>query len=417
MVVTATDKGSPSLTGTLTLEIYLTDVNDNEPNIVGMYDTALPENALQNTIIFTLTANDDDANDFEKFNFTILSGNIDSCFKLDHITGVLQVASNLDRERIEKFELVIQVADNSSPSRSSSVTTMITIEDVNDSNPTFKRSSYAFSVDEHVVSSTTVGIVEATDNDRGSNAELMYSIATNWKGVTDMFGINETSGQIITLGDLDRELESNYLLWVRVRDVGSPPLSAEVTVNITVNDINDRTPLFGQQDYSTSVLESLSIGSMILSAWAVDPDEGLNGEVKYELDMTTQEGLLADYFFGIRSTSGEIILKKLLDRETYQNFTFTMVARDSGEPPKSSNVNVTIYILDDNDNRPLFSPEFYDSEASFTEYCDASIAYVTAVDADIGNNAQVKYEIIPNASPVPFVVDDAGNVHITIKKC
>jgi hypothetical protein len=321
---------------------------------------------------------------------------------------VLQVASTLDRERVGRFELVLQVADSGSPSRSSSVTATIAIDDVNDSNPVFEQSFYAFSVDEHVNALTLVGRVVATDNDKDKNAELVYSIATNWKGTTGMFGINETSGEIITLGELDREVEAEYSLWVRVQDGGSPPLSAEVTVNVTINDINDQIPSFGQREYSTYVLESLPRGSMILSAWAVDHDEGLNGEVKYELDMTTQEGLLADYFFGVRSTSGEIVLKKPLDRERYENFTFTMIARDSGEPPKSSDVTVTIYILDANDNRPVFSPAFYDSEASFTEYCDASITLVTAVDDDAGNNAKVRYEVIQNPSPVPFMVDDAG---------
>ncbi|XP_061179423.1 protocadherin Fat 4-like [Saccostrea echinata] len=409
MVITAVDRGTPPLTGFLTLEIFLTDVNDNAPFFIGTYDTSIPEDVLEDTIIFVFTSDDIDEDGGDNFNYTILSGNLYSSFKLDSSNGLLQVASNLNRELVDKFELVIQVTDSGIPSRSTSVTATINIKDVNDEYPVFEISSNTFSVKEHTVSPTVLAQIKATDSDEGFNAKLKYSIATNWKGASGMFGINDTSGEIYTVGDFDREVESEYLLWVRVQDHGSPPRSAEVTVNITIEDLNDNTPIFGQKEYSVYVLENLDRGSKVLSTGAVDSDEGLNGEIKYELDYTTQEGLLADNFFGVRSTSGDVILKRRMDRETYDDFTFTVIARDSGSPPQSSKVNVTIYVLDVNDNRPQFSPDFYNFEASLTDYCDASITVVTAVDSDLGINALVTYSI-PDDNTEPFLVDDSGNV-------
>ncbi|XP_062602216.1 protocadherin Fat 4-like [Saccostrea cucullata] len=407
MLITAVDRGTPSLKGFFTLEIFLTDVNDNAPLFIGTYDATVPENVLKETIIFTFTVNDIDDNYDENFNYTILSGNLYSSFKLDSHNGILQVASDLDRERLDKYELVIQVTDSGIPSKSTSVTATINIIDVNDEYPVFEMSSYIFSVKEHTVSPTVFALIKATDNDDGINSKLRYSIATNWKGASGMFGINDTSGEIYTVGDFDRELESEFLLWIRVQDGGSPHWSAEVTVNVTIEDINDHTPMFGQKEYSVYVLENLDRGSKVLSTGAVDSDEGLNGEIKYEIDFTTQLGTPFDSFFGVRSYSGDIILRERLDRETYDSFTFTIIARDSGLPPLSSKVNVTIFVQDVNDNRPQFSPDFYNSEASLNDYCDASITVVTAVDSDIGSNALVTYSLLAD-NPGPFVVDDSG---------
>lgn len=406
MIVIATDKGNPQLSGTLTVDVLVTDVNDNPPSVIGAYDTTIPEDFAIGITIFSIKVQDPDDN--SNFNFSILTGNIDSRFTLDPTDGYLILSSKLDRELVERYEIVIQVADVGDPSYSTSVTTTINIDDVNDIKPAFKSSSYDFSVKEHTMLATTVGKVEATDGDEGENSKLFYSIATLWKGGDGMFAINQSSGEIYTRKDLDREIESQYLLWIRVQDGGSPPLSTEITVNITVEDINDQTPVFEKQAYKASILENLAKVSKILTAKALDLDEGLNGEVIYEIDFTTQEGILAEQFFGVRSESGDIILKRQVDREVYQELTFPMIARDSGAPPRSSKVNVTIEIIDVNDNRPQFLPQFYNSEASMTDYCDAVITTVIAVDRDSEANAVISYQLNPTETDSLFQVDNFG---------
>uniref|UniRef100_K1Q2F1 Protocadherin Fat 4 n=1 Tax=Magallana gigas TaxID=29159 RepID=K1Q2F1_MAGGI len=408
MIVIATDKGNLQLSGTLTVDVLVTDVNDNPPSVIGTYDTTIPEDFAVGIRIFSIKVQDPDDN--RNFNFSILTGNIDSSFTLDPTDGYLILSSKLDRELVERYEIVIQVADVGDPSFSTSVTTTINIDDVNDVKPAFKSSSYDFSVKEHTMLATTVGKVEATDGDEGENSKLFYSIATLWTGGDGMFAINQSSGEIYTIKDLDREIESQYLLWIRVQDGGSPPFSTEITVNITVEDINDQTPVFEKQAYKASILENLAKGSKILTAKALDLDEGLNGEVIYEIDFTTQEGILAEQFFGVRSESGDIILKRQVDREVYQELTFPMIARDSGAPPRSSKVNVTIEIIDVNDNRPQFLPQFYNSEASMTDYCDAVITTVIAVDRDSEANAVISYRLNPTETDSLFQVDNFGNV-------
>ena len=409
MIVTATDRGNPELSGTLTISIHVTDVNDNPPSVIGFYEKSIKEDASIDTLIFSIKVEDLDEN--SQFNYSISSGNFGSSFKVDAGTGDIYISSNLDREQLERYELVLRVSDMGEPPYSTTVTATVNIDDVNDVRPNFKKTSYAFSIKEHVPSPTIVGSIEATDDDKGMNSKLFYSIATQWKGVDGNFGINETSGEIYTLKDLDREIESEYQLWVRVQDGGSPPLSSEITVNITIQDINDQTPLFEHQEYSTAIPENYTKGSKVLSARALDSDEGLNGEVIYELDYTAPQGIMADQFIGVRSDSGDLILKRPIDRETYQELTFPLVARDNGEPPTSSMVNVTIYILDVNDNRPEFLPQFYNTEASITDYCDATITKVTAIDQDVGDNAIISYRITPVEADPTFQVDNFGKYH------
>ena len=66
--------------------------------------------------------------------------------------------------------------------------------------------------------------------------------------------------------------------------------------------------------------------------------------------------------FYIDSISGVIRVKKSLDRESVDNYTLVVTARDK-DPNiadiKSSSVNVTVTINDVNDNDPVFSPDHY----------------------------------------------------------
>ena len=59
-----------------------------------------------------------------------------------------------------------------------------------------------------------------------------------------VFSINDTTGEVQSLVELDREEIDSYLIVVTAQDGGSPPMSTEVMVDITVGDINDNDPYF-----------------------------------------------------------------------------------------------------------------------------------------------------------------------------
>jgi hypothetical protein len=419
MIITATDRGTPRQTGTLTLDISLTDINDNDPVITGTYSTTVPENAPEHFVIFDIDADDADGEKFGKLKYEIISGDSNSVFRIEPSTGVIQVASPLDRETISQYELLVKVSDNGVPPRSTSATATISVGDVNDVTPASLNSTYEFYVLENVTLNSHVGKVVASDRDFGINSQLKYKIATYWLGSSGKFRINEMTGDIFTMAMLDREVEDVYSILVRVEDGGTPALLSDTLVNINIQDVNDKPPMFRRPKYSTAIFENLAAGSKVLTTGAIDEDMGVNAVIKYELDISTQSGLLADYYFSVHATTGDVFLKRKVDREAYEMLPLTVVARDSGFPSLSSSANVYIQIEDVNDNKPKFSPLFYNTEASTVDLCDATITDVTATDADLGRNAAVNYEFAESAASLPFTISQLGifsiiNTHFNI---
>ena len=83
-----------------------------------------------------------------------------------------------------------------------------------------------------------------------------------------------------------------------------------------------------------------------------------------------------------------------LDYESQSEYIVTVIARDQGATaPQQSTVNVTIKIIDSNDNAPVFAiplPLIVDVPSSLI--AGAKIAKVTATDADSpGVNSHISY--------------------------
>lgn len=411
MIIEAVDRGFPAQTGFVTLTITLTDVNDNDPIILGSYDKTIPENAPIHSLVFSLAVNDTDVGDNGRFLYSILSGDPNFHFKIDQISGYVQVATNLDRESQAVYELVIQASDLGSPQKSSSITATVTLSDINDVTPKFNQDVYTFSINENSPIGTVVGNIGATDGDLGNNALVTYRWKTYNDGHAGKFMINETSGEITVSDTIDREMEGFYSIRIIVEDGGS--LSSEAIVNITINDENDNAPIFTRNLYSTEVFENFTVGGMILPSTAYDLDIGLNAIISFDLDMVLQDGVIAVQYFSINGTTGDVFLIKELDREMYENISMTVTATDGGSPPQSANTTATIFIVDINDNRPIFTPSFYNAEVSYEQVCDHVFTVVTAMDTDQEKNADVVYEMDPAYGENQFLVDStSGNIQL-----
>lgn len=405
MTILAIDEGNPSLTGTLTLEVNVLDINDNTPDITGSYDATIPEDSPVQTVVFRISAADKDSGENSRLFYTILSGNYNSAFKIESHSGYVQVSSSLDRETRSLYNLVVKVTDNGVPQLYTTATVTVSISDVNDNTPVFTEASRKFIVDENVPFYTKIGGLTAVDEDVGVNALLFYKVTEFIVGTRGSFLINETSGEVFTNMLLDRERESFYQLRISVTDSGVPALSSEVVIDITVRDLNDNYPTFQANTYTRTVSEDVPVGTTILTTAAVDVDLGYYSELTYELDMSSADSILADYYFTVHPFFGDLILKRSLDYESYKVLSMTVKAKDGDSPPKTASTNVTIYITDFNDNPPEFSPVFYNAEAPITEVCDFVITEVTATDKDEANNAEVFYLINPSFEQTPFRVE------------
>jgi len=108
----------------------------------------------------------------------------------------------------------------------------------------FFRRYYFATVPENIPIGSDVVRLLATSRDTGINADITYSIVAG--NEHRKFRINPKSGVIVVAGEIDHETAKDYFLTIQAQDGGEPPLSNHATVNITVQDLNDNSPVFSR---------------------------------------------------------------------------------------------------------------------------------------------------------------------------
>ena len=181
----------------------------------------------------------------------------------------------------------------------------VTVIDVNDSPPVFTKSFYNATISEAAPSGTVVTTVTALDADTGSNAVISYSIVSGNDG---SFYIQPTTGKI-TSEDLDRERSSLYQLGIRASDGRQHTLTE---LEVIILDVNDNDPEFTNDVYSFSVPEDQATNTEVASVLAIDPDEGVNGEVTYSV---VEDGAPGEEVFHLDPRTGAFTLLAPLDFE------------------------------------------------------------------------------------------------------
>ena len=108
----------------------------------------------------------------------------------------------------------------------------INIIDENDNNPIFSASTYRQSIGENSREGSVIEILQATDADSTSNAELVFSLLEGM----DVFVVDNSSGIVTVLNSslLDYEVQRSYSLLVEVRDMGTPPRAAQALVSYLI---------------------------------------------------------------------------------------------------------------------------------------------------------------------------------------
>ena len=139
---------------------------------------------------------------------------------------------------------MVKAEDAGTPVRASSTNVHVKIADTNDNVPEFSDADYNFVVTENLPGGTSVGRVQATDNDNGTNAELVYSIISGEN--SNHFFIHALQGILYTAVMLDRESVKEYRIKVKVSDSAAFPLDLSniTTVYVIVLDQNDNSPRF-----------------------------------------------------------------------------------------------------------------------------------------------------------------------------
>ncbi|XP_035985930.1 protocadherin gamma-A11-like [Fundulus heteroclitus] len=163
-----------------------------------------------------------------------------------------------------------------------------------------------------------------------------------------------------------------------------------ITVEIT--DINDNAPSFASREKRFEISESAIIGSKFVLEKALDADIGVNGLQSYSLKPTSNFALkLESQADGSKKV--EMVLQKPLDREREREMSLLLTAVDGGEPRMTGTMQITVNVLDVNDNAPVFTKSVYKTTLVENSPHGSSIITVSASDKDEGLNGQVSYTI------------------------
>ena len=391
--LTATDRGTDPLSGTA--EVYVI-VNHAIPESISFpplpYRFTLVEHDPADTFVGNVSVVETTPA-LEGLIYSIVGGNGSSFFHVNPLTGTISNVREVDRETDPELRLVINASlpffESLSPA---STEVVIRIEDVNDNRPIFEPSFYSLTIVTTDVS-TDVGLLNlsASDADEGSNQELVYSITE--VDPLAPFQVDE-SGSI----SVDSSLSSAvYHLTIMANDRGSPSLTGSA---IAIIDVREPVPTdirFNQSDYVFAISENTLSGSRIGSVHL----EGLLPGFQQYLGFTTTSSS-----FSVSPTSGEIRTRLMFDYEQETAYTFTVVVRLDipTENPLLTDVEVTVNIIDENDNSPQFVdflPSLSHPENRSTE---KEVAQIEATDIDSGDNSRLRYEIV-NADETKFRID------------
>lgn len=96
-------------------------------------------------------------------------------------------------------------------------------------------------------------------------------------------------------------------------------------------------------------------------------------------------------------------MAKSLDREKVAKHKMIITATDNGLPPLSATASLIISVMDANDNDPVFSKSAYEFQVEENKKAGAFVGKIAAIDADLGDNAVVRYSLFP--SNTSFVVN------------
>ncbi|XP_003407927.4 cadherin-10 isoform X2 [Loxodonta africana] len=352
VVIQAKDMGGQmgGLSGTTTVNITLTDVNDNPPRFPqNTIHLRVLESSPVGTAIGNVKATDADTGKNAEVEYRIIDGDGTDMFDIitekDTQEGIITVKKPLDYESRRLYTLKVE-AENThvdprfyylGPFKDTTIV-KISIEDA-DEPPVFSRSSYLFEVHEDIEVGTIIGTVMARDPD-STSSPIRFSLDRH-TDLDRIFNIHSGNGSLYTSKPLDREVSQWHNLTVIAAEINNPKEMTRVAVFVRILDVNDNAPQFAVF-YDTFVCENARPGQLIQTISAVDKDDPLGGQkFFFSLAAVNPNFTVQD---NEDNTARILTRKNGFNRHEISTYLLPVVISDNDYPIQSSTGTLTIRV-------------------------------------------------------------------------
>uniref|UniRef100_A0A1I7XQV5 Cadherin domain-containing protein n=1 Tax=Heterorhabditis bacteriophora TaxID=37862 RepID=A0A1I7XQV5_HETBA len=297
-----------------------------------------------------------------------------------HSNGSLFVKEDIDLEQLPvdtsgnlNFVVSIIVTADTGVDRVSTKL-QIKIKDANEFPPKFDSKEYLATIVENSIPGSKIVRVRASDGDLTEGEHLLYKI-TGGSGRNLVF-IQEDGTIILGEKPLDHETMSNFN--VEVEAIDRTGNTDRTMVRISVQDVNDNTPVFINQTMTWTVPEGSTSESLLIAA--EDLDAGDNGVIQFYIVEGNTDGYFEIVPEGHNTAS--LKLTQPLDREEHPTYNLTVEARDQGTPQHFATTTIIVNVSDVNDNGPIFKQLEYKQKAPSNLPIGFPILTIAAFDAD-----------------------------------
>lgn len=395
ITITICDGAFPPLCTDCQVEVAILDANDNDPVFNPPTEFSVVETAsvLPPTQVGCINGTDADSGKNAEIMYTFIESEctIDNPFQINSTTGCIEVCRDLDYESDTSYNLTVVLTDGSPPFRRTSGNITIFIQNENDHIPTIISLNIAYVNEEE--DNAMVIQVEVVDLDLPPFNTVLFSLSNDAGG---LFTINTTSGIIYTTQPLDWEQSSQHDIVVEVSD---GMFQSQQNMTIFVNDINDNLPIY-QGNSSYSILEE---ENFYLVLFYTDEDSMENSIHFFNV---------SNSMFSI-DNMGNLTNIVPLDRDPgtggQTSIPLTITVKDGTNIVET---NITIILIDVNDNSPVPQPPFKVDILDGT-VTGTAVTTVVATDADAGDNAVLEYSI-DGVSDI-FAIDQVTGVVTTLQ--
>ena len=404
IIVEFEDSGVIPNTNNKSLIIQVIDEPDNVP----MFNSSNQQFSLLTKVpngsrIFSVLATDDDNDEIMYDIVEVNPTNFSERFHITPLTGTVLIVA-LDPPFISDstVNLTISTTDNSMYTLSSySNISIIIIPNT----VSFTASTYEFGLDEERPRGTTVGTIQI---DRDSQAtDIVLSIDPSnapFRITPNSDGNNRVlTGTISTTAVIDRDDdERNQFVLTITAQRTDVTETATATVTINIQDINDNAPMY-TGNTQLAIEENAEPSTIIATISATDKDLGENGTI------TSYTLLNGDLNFTI-DNQGVLRSSVVFDYETRQiPYDITVEISDGGQPSGTTRYDLTVEVINMNDNRPAFDSSLYFVDIKEGETLGKSLLIVMAEDNDLDPYSIRESSLVDPLSSSPLGLTITGS--------